>query len=166
MRANADSLGQEIEQELDSRACCHRALLWIAIGLALLIASSRIPVWGRWKSPITSGQRPDHRLTVIAVGTSLPELASSIIAARKGEHDIAIGKYSGLQPVQHPGRGGYRRHHFTDDRRARCADADILVMAALTLSLFIIGIGHSADRGSTASKAPGCWPVTRGTRPT
>ena len=30
-------------------------------------------------------------LTIVALGTSLPELAASVIAARKGEHDIAIG---------------------------------------------------------------------------
>ncbi|MBT8329099.1 MAG: calcium/sodium antiporter, partial [Desulfofustis sp.] len=34
-------------------------------------------------------------LTIVAVGTSLPELASSIIAARKKEHDIALGNILG-----------------------------------------------------------------------
>lgn len=34
-------------------------------------------------------------LTVVAIGTSLPELASSIAAARKGELDIAIGNVIG-----------------------------------------------------------------------
>ncbi|MBU2320310.1 MAG: calcium/sodium antiporter, partial [Gammaproteobacteria bacterium] len=34
-------------------------------------------------------------LTIVALGTSLPELAASIIAVRKGEHDIAIGNVVG-----------------------------------------------------------------------
>ena len=34
-------------------------------------------------------------LTIVAVGTSLPELASSVMAARKGEHDIALGNIIG-----------------------------------------------------------------------
>ena len=34
-------------------------------------------------------------LTIVALGTSLPELAASAIAARKGEHDIAIGNVVG-----------------------------------------------------------------------
>lgn len=34
-------------------------------------------------------------LTIVAVGTSLPELVTSIVAARKGEHDIAIGNAVG-----------------------------------------------------------------------
>lgn len=34
-------------------------------------------------------------LTFVALGTSLPELAASVIAARKGEHDLAIGNVIG-----------------------------------------------------------------------
>jgi cation:H+ antiporter len=34
-------------------------------------------------------------LTIVALGTSLPELAASVIAASKGEHDIAIGNVVG-----------------------------------------------------------------------
>ena len=34
-------------------------------------------------------------LTIVALGTSLPELAATVIAARKGEHDIAIGNVVG-----------------------------------------------------------------------
>ena len=62
----------------------------------LLIASSRLLVWGAVEiahhfgvSDLIIG------LTIVAVGTSLPELASSIIAARKGEHDIALGNVLG-----------------------------------------------------------------------
>jgi cation:H+ antiporter len=73
-----------------------RAVFWLVVGLALLIVSSRILVWGAVKiahgfgvSDLIIG------LTIVAVGTSLPELASSIIAARKGEHDIALGNILG-----------------------------------------------------------------------
>lgn len=34
-------------------------------------------------------------LTVVAIGTSLPELASSLIAARKGEHELVLGNVIG-----------------------------------------------------------------------
>ena len=100
-----------MEQELDVRAMpIRRAVFWLVVGLALLIVSSRVLVWGAVEiahgfgvSDLIIG------LTVVAVGTSLPELASSIIAARKGEHDIALGNIR-LQPVQHPGGGGDRRY--------------------------------------------------------
>lgn len=72
------------------------AVLWLVLGLVLLIVSSRILVWGAVDivhrfgvSDLIIG------LTIVAVGTSLPELASSIIAARKGEHDLALGNILG-----------------------------------------------------------------------
>ena len=97
LRKKEDALGSEMEQELDVRAMpIRRAVFWLVVGLALLIVSSRILVWGAVEiahgfgvSDLIIG------LTIVAVGTSLPELASSIIAARKGEHDIALGNILG-----------------------------------------------------------------------
>lgn len=143
MKKPADTLGAEIEAELVQHDMpIARAVLWLVIGLLLLIASSRILVWGAIEiaqgfgiSDLVIG------LTVIAVGTSLPELASSLIAARKGEHDIALGNILGsnlfntlavvgiagvIAPMQ------VAREVFT---------RDMLVMSLLTVSLFIIGYG-------------------------
>ena len=149
MRANADSLGQEIEQELDSRGMpLGRALLWIAIGLALLIASSRILVWGAVEIAHQFGVSDlIIGLTVIAVGTSLPELASSIIAARKGEHDIAIGNILGSNLFNTLAVVGIAGIISPMTVGPDVLTRDILVMAALTLSLFVIGIGHSGRPG-------------------
>ncbi|MCB1710205.1 MAG: calcium/sodium antiporter [Halioglobus sp.] len=149
MRGNADSLGQEIEQELDSRGMpLPRALLWIAIGLALLIASSRILVWGAVEIAHQFGVSDlIIGLTVIAVGTSLPELASSIIAARKGEHDIAIGNILGSNLFNTLAVVGIAGIISPMTVGPDVLTRDILVMAALTLSLFVIGIGHSGRPG-------------------
>ncbi len=71
-------------------------VLWMAVGLGVLLASARLLVWGA-----VSGARALHvheltiGLTVVAFGTSLPELAASVIAARRGEHDIAVGNVVG-----------------------------------------------------------------------
>lgn len=73
-----------------------RALFWLVAGLLLLIASSRILVWGAVTIAQTLGISDlIIGLTIVALGTSLPELAASVIAARKGEHDIAIGNVVG-----------------------------------------------------------------------
>jgi hypothetical protein len=62
-----------------------------------LIVSSRILVWGAVEIAHGFGvSDPIIGQTIIAVGTSLPELASSIIAARNGEHDIALGNILGF----------------------------------------------------------------------
>ena len=92
MKKKEDALASEIEQELDVLAMpLRRAIFWLVAGLVLLIVSSRVLVWGAVEiahgfgvSDLIIG------LTIIAVGTSLPELASSIIAARKGEHDLSL----------------------------------------------------------------------------
>jgi cation:H+ antiporter len=86
-----------MEQELEVRKMpIRRAILWLWFGLILLIVSSRILVWGAVEiargfgiSDLIVG------LTIVAIGTSLPELASSIIAAWKKEHDIALGNIQG-----------------------------------------------------------------------
>ena len=92
-----DVLATEMEQELAARSMpLGRALFWLAAGLILLIVSSRILVWGAVDIAQALGVSDlIIGLTIIALGTSLPELAASVIAARKGEHDIAIGNVVG-----------------------------------------------------------------------
>lgn len=58
----------------------------------LLIVSSQILVWGAVEiARIFGVSDMIIGLTIVAVGTSLPELTSSVIAPRRGEHDIALG---------------------------------------------------------------------------
>ena len=143
LQGKADALGSEMEQQLQVHAMpLNRALLWLVIGLVLLIVSSRILVWGAVK--IAQGFGVSDLiigLTIVAVGTSLPELASSIIAIRKGEHDLALGNVIGsnlfntlavvgIAGVIHPMSVG-----------PEVFSRDILVMAVLTISLFVIGYG-------------------------
>ncbi|MCD8476804.1 MAG: hypothetical protein LRY68_01715 [Sulfurospirillum sp.] len=66
------------------------------IGLVALIGSSQLLVWGAVGIATLLGVSDlIIGLTVIAVGTSLPELATSIAAVKKGESDIAIGNVVG-----------------------------------------------------------------------
>jgi cation:H+ antiporter len=73
-----------------------RAIVWLTIGMAVLLGSSRLLVWGAVEiahgfgiSDLIIG------LTIVAIGTSLPELAASVMSALKNEHDIAIGNVLG-----------------------------------------------------------------------
>lgn len=70
--------------------------VWLVLGLAGLIGGAALMVdaavaiarmWG-WSELLIG-------LTVVAVGTSLPELASSLLAARRGQTDIAVGNVVG-----------------------------------------------------------------------
>ncbi|SFU64858.1 calcium/sodium antiporter [Halomonas korlensis] len=97
LRGKDDPLATETEQELASHAMTlRRAILWLAVGLVLLLVSSRMLVWGAVSVASALGVSDlIIGLTIVALGTSLPELASSIAAVRKGEHDIAIGNVVG-----------------------------------------------------------------------
>jgi len=73
-----------------------RALTWMIIGLVALLASSKLLVWGAVEIATQFGVSDlVIGLTVVAIGTSLPELATSLVSALKKEHDIAIGNIIG-----------------------------------------------------------------------
>lgn len=97
LRGRGDVLEGELEQEINVHAMSlGKALFWVVTGLILLIASSRLLVWGAVTIAHSLGISDlVIGLTVVALGTSLPELAASVMAARKGEHDIAIGNVVG-----------------------------------------------------------------------
>lgn len=97
MRNKGDALESDMEDELIEHPMSLKAgIIWLIIGLVLLIASSRLLVWGAVGVATEFGISDlIIGLTIVALGTSLPELAASIIAARKGEHDIAIGNVVG-----------------------------------------------------------------------
>ena len=143
MKKKVDELGNEIEQELQVHAMpVRRAVFWLVAGLVLLIISSRILVWGAVEiahgfgvSDLIIG------LTIVAVGTSLPELASSIIAARKGEHDIALGNILGSNLFNTLAVVGIAGLISPMAVGPEVFSRDILVMAALTVSLFVFGYG-------------------------
>ncbi len=94
-----DSLAVELthhSEELVEEAPLKMSLMWLVIGLVLLLVSSKYLVHGAvgiaqffGVSDLVIG------LTVVAIGTSLPELASSIAAAKKGESDIVLGNIIG-----------------------------------------------------------------------
>lgn len=73
-----------------------RNMLLIGIGFVLLVVGSKGIVSGAVKIAVLAGM--DELvvgLTIVAIGTSLPEIAMSIIASRKNEGDMAIGNVVG-----------------------------------------------------------------------
>ncbi|OGT70522.1 MAG: calcium/sodium antiporter [Gammaproteobacteria bacterium RIFCSPLOWO2_02_FULL_56_15] len=140
LRSKTDTLAEAYEHKLaEQRMPVKQALFWVVVGLILLILSSRILVWGAVRlahgfgvSDLIIG------LTIVGVGTSLPELASSTMAARKGEHDIALGNVLGsniFNTLVVVGIAGCVRPL---DVAPELLSRDIPVMALLTLSLFTI----------------------------
>jgi cation:H+ antiporter len=146
---STDELEQDMEAELEEHAMSlYQASIWLIAGLIFLVISSRMLVWGAVSiaqdlgvSDLVIG------LTIVAIGTSLPELASSIAAARKGEHDLAVGNIIGsnlfntlavvglagvIQPMAIP---------------AEIISRDWPLMALLTLALFAMGYARNCENG-------------------
>lgn len=92
-----DSAGASVAAEVPSHSLPLRAaIIWLIVGLVLLIIASRVLVWGAVSIAVQLGVSDlIIGLTIVAIGTSLPELASSLAAIRKNEHDIALGNIVG-----------------------------------------------------------------------
>ncbi len=142
-RGQIDPLGGEVEQELVAHPMpLRKAMIWLAVGLLLLVASSRLLVWGAVDiaqffgvSDLVIG------LTVVAIGTSLPELASSIAAIRKNEHDLALGNVIGSNLFNTLGVVGLAGMIHPMTAEPAVFTRDMAVMGALTLALFFFAYG-------------------------
>lgn len=123
------------------------ALLQFAGGLGALVVGGKILVWSAvYIAGVCRIPEAVIGLTVVAVGTSMPELATSVVAAQKGEKDIAVGNVIGsnifnilgimglaalLEPIHAPGIGR----------------GDLGILIFLTAALIpIIKTGHKITR--------------------
>lgn len=149
MKKKTDTLGREMETELAARTMpIRRAIAWVVIGLILLIAGSRILVWGAVQ--IARGAGIDDLiigLTIVAAGTSLPELASSVAAARKKEHDLALGNVLGSNLFNTLAVVGIAGVIHPVAAPPQILSRDVAVMAILSLSLFGLGYGFRGRAG-------------------
>lgn len=141
IRKKPDALADEIETELKaSTLSIRQAILSLSLGLVLLIVSSRILVWGAVRIAVQVGVSDMIiGLTIVAVGTSLPELASSVVAMRKGEDDIALGNVLGSNLLNTLAVVGVAGVIHPSSIPPETMSRDLLVMGVLTLSLFLIG---------------------------
>ncbi|MFV8570008.1 calcium/sodium antiporter [Marinobacter sp. SBS5] len=148
IKGKDDPLAEGIDSELVTHPMpMKNAVIWLVIGLILLIVSSRILVWGA----VTIAQALGISdliigLTIVAIGTSLPELASALAAVKKNEHDLILGNILGsgifntlavvglaatIQPLSVDPEVLYR---------------DWTLMLGLTIALLVMGFGITGWR--------------------
>lgn len=95
-KSSQDPMIDEFTDEVPTDMSMRTAGLWTAAGALLLLASSKILVWGAVSIAHNMGVSDlVIGLTIVALGTSLPELAACIMSALKNEPDIAIGNVVG-----------------------------------------------------------------------
>lgn len=149
MRGRGDSLESEYDQELKAKAMpLQRAILWLVVGLVLLIVSSRVLVWGAVYIAQSLGVSDlIIGLTVVAIGTSLPELASALAAVRKNEHDLALGNVIGSGLFNTLAVVGIAAGIMPLSVDPSLLYRDWMVMAGLTVALLVMCIGFRGRPG-------------------
>ncbi len=142
-RNPGDSLASEMQESMDiGRPASRRPTLWLVASLLVLIASSRLLVWGAVEIAQVLGMSDlIIGLTIVAIGTSLPELASSLVAARRGEHDLAIGNIIGSNLFNTLVVIGLAGLVSPLPVVADLINRDLPVMLGLTLALLVFGYG-------------------------
>ena len=148
IKKNPDTLAIQVEKSLVSDFSLKKSLWMLVSGLAVLIVSSRLLVYGAVEiARYFEVSDSIIGLTVVAVGTSLPELAASIIAAKKGEPDIAIGNVIGSNLFNTLGVVGIAGMIHPFALESAIVYRDMTLMALLTVSLFVIGYGFRGRKG-------------------
>ena len=144
-KASADAEGAE------ASSCSHPNLA-LAGGLALLVASSHILVWGAVGLARSFGvSELLIGLTVIAAGTSLPELASAIASARRGQNELTLGNIIGsnfFNALAVVGASGAIAPFRNVSPLVLTRDLPVMVL--LTLSIGIFGFNFRNPRSAGA----------------
>lgn len=156
-----DSFPQEILDELPEEISKGEALKWLIIGIIILIASSRILVWGAVEiaeyfqvSDLIIG------LTIVAIGTSLPELAATLAAARKKEFDLAVGNIVGSNIFNILGVMALPALIHPDKFDLAVLTRDYPVMLALTVALLLFSIAWRKGKTGVLGRAEGAILLT------
>lgn len=148
-----ESLSESIPQGLSFMA----AGGLVISGLVILVGSSKLLVWGATEIAVTLGvSELIIGLTVIAVGTSLPELAASIASLRKGVPDLAIGNVIGSNLFNSLAVIGLPALLASFSIDADAIHRDLPVVAVFTLLLFCFSL-FPASSQRTLSRLKGFW---------
>jgi cation:H+ antiporter len=136
-----EPMTQEFDREIP-KISLPIALLWTLIGLVVLLISSRILVYGAVNiahmfgvSDLVIG------LTIVAIGTSLPELAASVMSALKNEPDIALGNVIGSNMFNLLGVLGLPGAISPLDIAPEVLTRDFSFMIGLTIAMFFFAYG-------------------------
>jgi cation:H+ antiporter len=140
---------EAISDELDDlpEMTNRQSIIWLTVGLIVLLISAQVLVYAATNIATALGVSDlIIGLTIVAVGTSLPELAATVGSAIKGQPDIAIGNIVGsnilniLAVLAVPGL-----IHATDiDYAALWRDSGMMLALTLMLALFAYGLNSRA----------------------
>jgi cation:H+ antiporter len=139
-------VSESIQEELDELQHMPKgqAIFWLVAGLLVLLVSAEVLVWSATQIAAALGvSELIIGLTIVAIGTSLPELAATVGSAIKGHSEIAIGNVVGsnilniLAVLAIPGLIGGTQVEMV----ALWRDCGMMLALTLLLALFAYAIG-------------------------
>ena len=143
---------RRFEAAADATIPLWKAWLLLFVGLALLVGSSHVLVWGCVDLARTMGvSELLIGLTIIAMGTSLPELASAVASARKGEHEFVLGNIVGsnfFNTLAVVGLAGTISPF--KDVSPYLLSRDLPMMVLVSVSIAVFGVNYRKPRESKA----------------
>ena len=149
LKARADSFSCEVDRDIQEHEMgLKESLFWLFAGIVLLIASSKLLVWGAVGIATALGVSDlVIGLTIVALGTSLPELSSCIVAVKKKEYDLALGNIVGSNMFNILAVIGISStiapmHNLPEAVFYR----DWIIMFALTITLFFMAYRFGAKK--------------------
>ncbi len=147
-RAGPDPMAAEFASEIPTGMSTTVALGWLLLGMIILPASSQILVTGAKTIAQMMGVSDlVIGLTVLAIGTSLPELAAAIASVLKREHELVIGNIIGSNMFNLLGVLGIASTISPTDVPGAALSRDYPVMLGLTIMLVIMSYGFRGRPG-------------------
>jgi cation:H+ antiporter len=143
-RGDDDPLAEEFEAEIPSDMPTTYAVLWLMVGLIILPLSSQFLVEGAvYVARSLEVSEAVIGLTIIALGTSLPELAAALTSALRQEDDLAIGNVIGSNMFNILGVLGIAAVVNPVDVDMLMLKQDFPMMFLLSVLLFFMAYGIS-----------------------
>ncbi len=140
----------EVEEEMGDALSQPRAIIYTIFGLAVMVLGGKLLVNGGVKAATVLGVSEGViGLTIIAIGTSLPELATSLIAARKGQAGMAVGNVLGSNLMNIFGIVGFTAVIQPLNVLPEFLTRDIPLLIACSL-LLVFGIWQGSKLGRIA----------------
>ena len=140
-----DILEEEFEAEMPHDVSKKAAWLWLLFGMVMLPVASMMMVKGATSIAHMLGMSDVIiGLTIVALGTSLPELSATIACMKKGEHDLALGNIVGSNMFNLLGVLGISASIKTFKLPDNFLSTDYLVMLDLTFALLVFSLIYVA----------------------
>ena len=149
-----DPIKRDFEAEIPSHVSNKAAIVWFIVGLVSLLAGADFLVDGAMK--VANYYKVDEvviGIMLVALGTSLPELAVSLVSALKGEYGLAIGNIVGSNIFNLLAVIGIAATIAPIEFEPIVLSLHIFVMVAFTLALF--AMTYDYDGKSELSRIEG-----------